>query len=72
MLALKRSAAPTGLNFAADCYIVHDNSKQLKSKPGDSPFCQKNEQKDEGDSTRVTQKNEKKYYLSDSTNNNHA
>ena len=53
---LERSAAPTGLKFAADCYIVHDNSKQLKLKPGDSLFCQKDEQKDEGDSAQVTQK----------------
>ena len=59
MLVLEGSAAPTGLNFAAYCYIVHDNSKQLKSKPGDSLFCQKDEQKDEGDSARVTQKSEK-------------
>jgi hypothetical protein len=59
MLVLKRSAAPAGLNFAADCYIAYDNSKQLKSEPGDSLFWQKDEQKDEGDSARVTQKSEK-------------
>ncbi len=59
MLVLERSGAQTGLDFAADCYIVHDNSKQLKSEPGDSMFWQKDEQKDEGDSTRVTQKSEK-------------
>ena len=56
--------------FAVDCYIAYDNSKQLKSESGDSLFWQKDEQKDEGDSARVTQKSEKKYCLSDSTNNN--
>ena len=47
MLVLEGSAEPTGLNFAADCYIAYDNSKQLKSEPGDSLLWQKDEQKDE-------------------------
>ena len=56
MLVLERSAAPTGLNFAADCYIAYDNSKQLKSEPDDSLFWQNDEHTDERDSAQVTQK----------------